>query len=595
MSKTAAGIAVALLFALSIAATKIASLPPFDPIADEGKAAVIKNGNTSWQTKAGPTGPTGANGSNGAAGATGPTGPTGANGPTGDTGATGPNWSTCSALQSSISGAEHTGSCGAVVLSSSPTLVTPTLGVASATSVSTSGAVSVGSNLSVTGTSALSGAVSVTGNLGVTGNLTVVGTGTINGTSIPASKTLVVTTNTVDVLAASTSAQLRTLLSDEIGTGPALFCSASSDLASALSDETGSASGGVVVFNNAPNVTGNMTINAGTLTATGTNGSTVFTAIGQVAGAGASITGGASAVSGTNAGNGSTITGGAMSATGRAGQGAVITGGAASTTVGAIAGTGLTVSAGAVSNGATPAYALSVSGANSSGTAAVNVVSAAGSSSLGIQVSGATSGWAIWSAATTGDAIHATITGAAGAAVHGLCTGATCYGGVFSTDNTNGSYPLWISGGSNNGQIRWTPAARPTQTANIGDTAMITGGVPAVAQGTTTPQFVAISNLGVAAVTGATGSTQGDARALTTTNDWWSITGADGTKATKLPSAGTGWCGRMHNASTGSALVMFPHSGGTINGGSANASISQPAFSTPVYCLKTNSTDWTTY
>ena len=64
---------------------------------------------------------------------------------------------------------------GTLVLSTSPTLVTPVLGVATATSV--------------------------------------------NGTTIPSSKTLVVTTDKISALAATTSAELAGVISDETGTG----------------------------------------------------------------------------------------------------------------------------------------------------------------------------------------------------------------------------------------------------------------------------------------------------------------------------------------------------------------------------------------
>ena len=69
---------------------------------------------------------------------------------------------------------DETGS-GSAVFATSPTLTTPVLGVASATS--------------------------------------------INGTTIPATKTLVVTTDKLDVLAATTSAELAGVISDETGTG----------------------------------------------------------------------------------------------------------------------------------------------------------------------------------------------------------------------------------------------------------------------------------------------------------------------------------------------------------------------------------------
>ncbi|MBM4230663.1 MAG: hypothetical protein FJ184_07915, partial [Gammaproteobacteria bacterium] len=57
----------------------------------------------------------------------------------------------------------------------------------------------------------------------ITPNLVVSGTGTINGTSIPASKTLVVTTDKISALAATTSSELAGVISDETGSGSLVF------------------------------------------------------------------------------------------------------------------------------------------------------------------------------------------------------------------------------------------------------------------------------------------------------------------------------------------------------------------------------------
>jgi hypothetical protein len=73
---------------------------------------------------------------------------------------------------------DETGS-GALVFGTSPTLVTPVLGVATATS--------------------------------------------INATSIPSTKTLVVTTDKLNVLAATTSAELAGMITDETGSGSLVF------------------------------------------------------------------------------------------------------------------------------------------------------------------------------------------------------------------------------------------------------------------------------------------------------------------------------------------------------------------------------------
>lgn len=75
--------------------------------------------------------------------------------------------------------ASQTGTGTKFVMDTSPTLVTPTLGVATATS--------------------------------------------INGTTIPSTKTLVVTTDKLSVLAATTSAELAGIISDETGSGSLVF------------------------------------------------------------------------------------------------------------------------------------------------------------------------------------------------------------------------------------------------------------------------------------------------------------------------------------------------------------------------------------
>jgi hypothetical protein len=80
---------------------------------------------------------------------------------------------------SATSIASQTGTGTKFVVDTSPTLVTPVLGVATATS--------------------------------------------INGTSIPSTKTLVVTTDKLSALAATTSAELAGVISDETGTGSLVF------------------------------------------------------------------------------------------------------------------------------------------------------------------------------------------------------------------------------------------------------------------------------------------------------------------------------------------------------------------------------------
>ena len=75
----------------------------------------------------------------------------------------------------------------------------------------------------------------------------------------------------------------------------------------------------------------------------------------------------------------------------------------------------------------------------------------------------------------------------------------------------------------------------------------------------------------VAAVA-ATGSVQGDAAALTV-RALNSVSAADGTKGVILPSAAAGLKVEVYNEHATNGLKIYPASGDTINGGSANAAI----------------------
>lgn len=73
------------------------------------------------------------------------------------------------------------------------------------------------------------------------------------------------------------------------------------------------------------------------------------------------------------------------------------------------------------------------------------------------------------------------------------------------------------------------------------------------------------------------GSTQSDAALITGTAPVVNISGGDGTKGAILPpSSRTGTEITIYNSGAG-ALKVYPPSGGTINGGAANASISVAA------------------
>lgn len=128
---------------------------------------------------------------------------------------------------------------GNVVRATSPTLVTPALGVAKATSVEFSGATSgtvtitapavagttsislpaaSGTLATLDGTETLTNKT-LTSPVMTTPSLGVATATSINSTTIPTSKTLVVTTDKLNVMAATTSAELAGVISDESGTG----------------------------------------------------------------------------------------------------------------------------------------------------------------------------------------------------------------------------------------------------------------------------------------------------------------------------------------------------------------------------------------
>ncbi len=117
---------------------------------------------------------------------------------------------------------DETGS-GLAVFATSPSLTTPSLGVATATS--------------------------------------------INGTSIPSSKTLVVTTDNLSSLASTTSLQLKTLLSDETGSGASVFGTSPTISGGTLSgidtfslNDTGSAFNLVLASTDVPAMTADRTL-----------------------------------------------------------------------------------------------------------------------------------------------------------------------------------------------------------------------------------------------------------------------------------------------------------------------------------------------
>jgi hypothetical protein len=93
-----------------------------------------------------------------------------------------------------------------------------------------------------------------------------------------------------------------------------------------------------------------------------------------------------------------------------------------------------------------------------------------------------------------------------------------------------------------------------------------------------------------AATAAAAGSTQATATPLTASVNH--VTGADGTKGVRLPAiAQPGQIVAVYNATSAQALKVYPPTGGTINGGAANAAVTQSGLTLALF-IATSSTNW---
>lgn len=158
---------------------------------------------------------------------------------------------------SATSIASQTGTGSTFVMNTSPTITTPVINTITAGASNTAavlwsgingGSISIGSgvtsgSLSLGGSNSLSGAVNIANGGGTTSRTVNIATGTtsgtttvnigstsgatsnvtISGTPVPASKTLVVTTDKLNVHAATTSSELAGVISDETGSGALVF------------------------------------------------------------------------------------------------------------------------------------------------------------------------------------------------------------------------------------------------------------------------------------------------------------------------------------------------------------------------------------
>lgn len=394
----------------------------------------------------GVTGATGPAGAVGSTGATGDTGPIGSTGATGSTGPTGPNWTTCADADASLGAGETTGTCGDVVLSVSPTLTTPEIGVATGTRLTlTQGVAAV--------TGVFSGAVTV---------------GSI--------------TNNMSVFAATTSAQL----------------------AGVISDEVGSANSGVLVFNKAASFTANTSLAQSNVTLSGDtsgngllalsitagqgnpNGSKAITAssgrsVGAAGQSCATFTGGRGS---TNGGDGLITTGGladngtggagvtslgGQATAGTSGRGGTFTGGSGTSTI--TAGGGLVCVGGAATTTGSGAIGInSTGGATATGTAGIGVVGIGGAASGSGGTGGAGGSFTGGAKAITGYAGQgATITGGAASVTGSTAgTGLTVTAGAASGGATAALYALWVNGTSwFSGNMRVTGQAYSAESTTI--------------------------------------------------------------------------------------------------------------------------------
>jgi hypothetical protein len=159
--------------------------------------------------------------------------------------------SATSATASATSASAAATSASSALTSQTAAATSATSAAASATAAATS-ATSAAASATAAATSATSAAASATaaagyvvpsqtGNAGkalVTNGSAVSWSSTINGTAIPATKTLVVTTDKLSALAATTSAELAGVISDETGTGALVFANTPTLVTPALGDAT---------------------------------------------------------------------------------------------------------------------------------------------------------------------------------------------------------------------------------------------------------------------------------------------------------------------------------------------------------------------
>lgn len=106
------------------------------------------------------------------------------------------------------------------------------------------------------------------------------------------------------------------------------------------------------------------------------------------------------------------------------------------------------------------------------------------------------------------------------------------------------------------------------------------------------PSQPLLPNYGPSTTIAAAGSAIGNATAITARNT--TVTGADDTKGVVLPSTSSpGDAYLVYSAQATNGLKVYPHSGGDINDGSANAAVVQEGKTAAIY-INLDGTTWVT-
>lgn len=119
-------------------------------------------------------------------------------------------------------------------------------------------------------------------------------------------------------------------------------------------------------------------------------------------------------------------------------------------------------------------------------------------------------------------------------------------------------------------------------------------GTATVQNGEGTQEILKISNTGKLFIKdvgslAATGTNQATSAAIV--NTLTSVTASDGTKGVRLPTAEVGSVYFVYNSVATNGLPIFPATGGTINGGTANAAITAEG-KTLAILAATSATNW---